>query len=341
MLSRNTKSGLLRKPLNGVNRQIIAFASILCLLIIGIASAAFAAAYNGECWVVNGGSSLIVRIIPATGEIDLNNMIDLNPAPPADYAVVNPRDGALWVALSAANSVFKFNFDGSQPIEIKFTGSQTPRSISIDTTDGSAWVGTDSGVFKVSADGKTKKQVASTGDEARVSVNIADSSCWVADSSGKVMKYSKTGQKLLDASLTKALTEPKYIAVNSTTGNVWVADSQAGILVKLDANGKELLRTTEVGMPVSPSVNFKTGDLWVADAKNFQIVKISANGKVSKTIPGFTFPASVSVNSKTGDVWVADQFANSVTKIPANGQPVSVPGFTLPISVSVGYWEEK
>lgn len=324
------------------NKKIITFASITCLLIIGIVSIAVAAGYNGECWVVNGSGNGEIVKVTSKGEIDPNIISGFEQP---QYAIVNPKDGTLWVSDAAAGAIFKFNFDGSEPVQIKFTDTHKPRSISIDPTDGSAWVGTDAGVFKVSADGKQKQQVATTADEAYVSVNTTDGSCWIIDSktgAGKVMKYSKTGQKLLDASLTKALTEPKYVAVNSATGDVWVADSQDGILVKLNANGQELLRTTDVGMPVSPSVNYKTGDLWVADAKNFQVVKLSANGKVSAAVPGFTFPASVSVNSKTGEVWVADQFANSVTKLSGNGQPVfSVPGFTLPISVSVGNWEGK
>jgi DNA-binding beta-propeller fold protein YncE len=321
------------------NKKIITLVSIACLLIIGGGSIALAAGYNGECWVVNGSGNGEIVKVTSKGEIDPNIISGFEQP---QYAVVNPKDGTLWVSDAAAGAIFKFNFDGSEPVQIKFTSTYKPRSISIDPTDGSAWVGTDAGVFKISADGKQKQQVATTGDEAYVAVNTTDGSCWVADSSGKVLKFSKAGQKLLDASLTKALTEPKYVAVNSATGEAWVADSQAGILVKLDANGKELLRTTDVGMPVSPSVNYKTGDLWVADAKNFQVVKLSANGKVAVAVPGFTFPASVSVNSKTGEIWVADQFANSVTKLSGNGQPVfSVPGFTLPISVSVGNWEEK
>jgi DNA-binding beta-propeller fold protein YncE len=141
------------------------------------------------------------------------------------------------------------------------------------------------------------------------------------------------------------MTEPKYVAVNPTTGNVWVADSQAGIIVKLDANGKELLRTTDVGMPVSLSVDFKTGDLWAADTKNFQFVKLSDAGKVSVTVPDLGIPKAVSVNSKTGEAWVATtQFTGEgyVVKLAKGGKPLfMIDVFTSPISVSVGYWEEK
>ncbi|MBM3241837.1 hypothetical protein FJZ31_36670 [Candidatus Poribacteria bacterium] len=337
MLSRNTD-----------NKKIITLASITCLLIISVGSIAVAA-YNGECWVVNGSGNGEIVKVSSKGEIDPNIISGFEQP---QYAVVNPKDGTLWVSDSAAASVFKFSFGGNEPVQVKFTGGQRPRSIAIDPTDGSAWVGTDATVdedtgaqagtvVKITPDGK-KQQIATGLKEAFVSVNTTDGSCWVADSSGKVLKYSKTGQQLLAASFSVALTEPKYVAVNSTTGEVWVADSQDGTLVKLDANGKELLRTKDVGMPVSPSVNYKTGELWVADAKNFQVVKLSANGKVAAAIPGFTFPASVGVNSKTSEVWVADQFANSVTKLSGNGQPVfSIPGFTLPISVSVGNWEGK
>jgi len=326
------------------NKKIIALASIMCLLIIGTVGIAFAA-YNGECWVVNGGNGEVVKL-NSKGEVATFTQEGqqfpciLTFGTPAESGAVNPKDGTYWLAHPAAGTVYKINPDNmSLAAEVKFTGSQKPRSISVDPTDGSVWVGTDSGVFKVTVDGQ-KKQIAPTGDAAWVSVNTKDGSCWVADSSGKMLKYSKTGAKLLQSAVT--LKEPKYIVVNSTTGNAWAADSQDGILVKLDANGNELLRTTEVGMPVSPAINFKTGDLWVADAKNFQVVKVSKDGKVAATVPGFTFPAAVAVDAKSGEVWVADQFASSIAKVAGNGQPiVSIPGFTLPVAVSVGYWEAK
>ena len=330
------------KSVRNKSKQIITLTSIVCLLIISVASMAVAAGYNGECWVVNGsGNGEIVKVTP-DGQVDPNIIAGFVQP---QYAIVNPKDGTLWVSDAAAGAVFKFNFDGSGPVQINFTGNDKPRSISIDPNDGSAWVGADTGVYKVTADGKSKKKVATTGDEAYVAVNTADGSCWVADSSGKVLKYSKEGQKLLEASPTTPLTEPKYVAVNSTTGDVWVADSQAGIIVKLDANGKELLRTTEVGMPVSLSVNFKTGDLWVADTRNFRFVKLTADSKVSATVPDMGIPKAVSVNSQTGEVWVATtQFTGEgyVIKLSKGGKPLfMIDVFTSPISVSVGYWEEK
>jgi DNA-binding beta-propeller fold protein YncE len=321
------------------NTKIITLTGIVCLLAASIASVAVAA-YNGECWVVNGsGNGEIVKVSP-DGQID-PNIISGFVQP--QYAVVNPKNGTLWVSDAAASAVFKFNFDGGEPVQIKFTSTQKPRSISIDPNDDSAWVGTDKGVFKVTSDGQ-KRQVASTGDECYVSVNTSDGSCWGADSSGQVIKLSKDGATMVKTPIT-GMTEPKYVAVNPTTGNVWVADSQAGIIVKLDANGKELLRTTDVGMPVSLSVDFKTGDLWAADTKNFQFVKLSDAGKVSVTVPDLGIPKAVSVNSKTGEAWVATtQFTGEgyVVKLAKGGKPLfMIDVFTSPISVSVGYWEEK
>jgi DNA-binding beta-propeller fold protein YncE len=323
-------------------KKIISLTSIVCLLIIGSISTAFAA-YNGECWVVNGsGNGEIVKVSP-DGQID-PNIISGFVQP--QYAVVDPRKGMLWVSDAAAGAVFKFNFDGGEPVQIKFTSNQKPRSISIDPNDDSAWVGTDKGVFKVTPDGK-KRQIAATGDEAYVSVNTSDNSCWVSDSNSKghkVLKYSKDGAQMVSTKI-EGITEPKYVAVNPTTGNVWVADSQAGIIVKLDANGKELLRTSDVGMPVSLSVDFKTGDLWAADTKNFQFVKLSADGKIKVTVPDLGIPKAVSVNPKTGEAWVATTLFTGegyVVKLAKGGKPIfSIDVFTSPISVSVGYWEEK
>ena len=328
------------------NKWIATIAGVGCLLIIcSIWQSAASAEYSGECWVINGGSGQIAKL---TAKGELTNVIISGFSQP-QMAIVNPRDGSCWVSDAAGGVVFRFNSDGSLPegfpqTGVKFKGKRKPRSISIDPNDGSAWVGTDISIAKISAIGQMTP-IPSTGvKEVYVAVNTADGSCWAADSSGKVLKYSKAGQRLLTAAV--QLKEPKYIAVNPKTGEAWVADTQAGIVVKLDANGKEILRVTEVGMPTSPSVNPVDGSCWVASANTGQVFQLSANGKVAKKIPlpsdfGFSMPSSLVVNPnpKDNSIWIADQMGGQIIKLSNKGKIIlRIPGFDQPASVSAGYW---
>lgn len=342
-------------------------AFIACLLIIGIQQNTAVAQYkyNGECWAVtqdSGGRNLIVKI-SAKGEIYPNNIIEGFEHPQS--LAVNPGDGSLWVADEAADAVFYFGFDDKGVIAKQSSANKLgkPRSISLNPADGMVWVSTYNDIgnvggavklaveVKTSADGKEqvviKKLATIRGlKENSIAVNIKDGSLWVADNSGRILKYDANGARLLESPV--KLKEPKYIAVDPRDGSVWVDDTQAGILVKLDVSGKEILRKTDIMMPGSLSLNYLDGSLWVADSGGGRFIKLSASGQKVAEVTGFIVPTSVSVDPQDGGAWIADQGAGEfmpgkILKVSAKGSPAINPitGLSSPSFVTAGYWKAQ
>ena len=289
------------------------------------------AEYNGECWVVSGGDT-VYKLYP-DGNADPTNISNLTQAQTAE---VNPRDGTVWIAVSAANTVYKFNPSSGEFIEIP--NIKKPHSVSINPVDGTAWIGGHDVVVKAWANAANDKGVLATIDgvhEPEVAVNPTDGSCWVTDSRGKIARYDSNGA--LVATSPVKLTEPKYVTVNSKTGEAWVADTQASILVKLDANGRELLRLTDIPLPISPRVNSQDGSLWVV-ANSSMLIKLSANGQKIKEISNAgQYILAISVNPKDGSLWIAD-LLGGVSRFSAEGQKLFGNAIPMPSYVSVGYW---
>lgn len=307
-------------------------AAIIVLLIVVSLINNLHAEYNGECWVVSGGDT-VYKLYP-DGNADPTIIPNLTQAQTAE---VNPRDGSVWIAVSAANTVYKFNPSSGDFISIP--NIKRPHSVSINPVDGTAWIGGLDVVVKVSSAG----HVLATVDgvyEPEVAVNSSDGSCWVTDSRGKITRYNSTGALVITSPV--KLTEPKYVTVNSKTGNAWVADTQANILVKLDANGRELVRLTDIPLPISPQVNSQDGSLWVV-GNSSSLIMLSSNGQKIQEIQNAGLAIlAISVDPKDGSLWIADQFGSTfqgeVSKYSADGKKLFGNYIPMPSYVSVGYW---
>jgi streptogramin lyase len=290
------------------------------------------ASYNGECWVVSGGDT--VYKLNADGLADPTIIPGLTQA---QAAVVDPKSGVVWIAVSAANAVYRFD-----PATVAFT--QLPpieraHAISVNPTDGTVWIGGINTVQKFSADG-TQILASITGvHEPEVAVNTTDGSCWVTDSRGTIARYSAAGAAAATSPV--KLSEPKYVAVNSQSGNAWVTDPHANVVVKLSPSGQEILRIADVQLPSSPSVNQKDGTLWVVIDSN-TLVKVSADGQKLMEVPAGMAILSICVSAQDGSVWVADQFGSTfqggVSKFSADGQQLFENPIPQPSFVSVGNW---
>ena len=290
------------------------------------------AEYNGECWVVSSGDT-VYKLYP-DGNADPTIIPNLTQAQTAE---VNPRDGSVWIAVSAANTVYKFNPSSGDFIPIP--NIKRPHSVSINPVDGTAWIGGLDVVVKVSAEGQVLATIPGV-YEPEVAVNLTDGSCWVTDSRGKIARYDASGALVVTSPA--KLTEPKYVTVNSKTGDAWVADMQANVLVKLDANGRELVRLTDIPLPTSPRVNSQDGSLWVV-ADSSSLIKLSANGQKIQEIQNAGLAIlAISLNPKDGSLWIADQlgstFQGEVSKYSADGEKLFGNAIPMPSYVSVGYW---
>ena len=313
-----------------VSRTLQMLSVMLVLIVVSLAS--LHANYNGECWVVSGGDT--VYKLNADGLADPTIIPGLTQA---QAAVVDPQSGVVWIAVSAANAVYRFD-----PQTVAFTQLppiERPHAVSVNPTDGTVWIGGINTVQKFSADG-TQILASITGvHEPEVAVNTTDGSCWVTDSRGTIARYSAAGAAAATSPV--KLSEPKYVAVNSQSGNAWVTDPHAGIIVKLSPSGQEVLRITDLKLPGSPSVDQRSGNLWVV-ADSSTLVKLSADGQKLMEIPAGMVILSISVYSQDGSVWVADQFGSTfqggVSKFSADGQQLFENPIPQPSFVSVGNW---
>ena len=317
-----------------VSRTLQMLSTILVLIVASLNP--LHASYNGECWVVSGGDT--VYKLNADGLADPTIIPGLTQA---QAAVVDPQSGIVWIAVSAANAVYRFDPAEPDPNQqfTKLPPIERAHAVSVNPTDGTVWIGGINTVQKFSADG-TQILASITGvHEPEVAVNTTDGSCWITDSRGTIARYSAAGA--VAATSPVKLKEPKYIAVNSQSGNAWVTDPHAGIIVQLSPSGQEVLRITDLTLPGSPSVDQRNGTLWVV-ADSSTLVKLSADGQKLMEIPAGMVILSISVYSQDGSVWVADQFGSTfqggVSKFSADGQQLFENPIPQPSFVSVGNW---
>ena len=259
----------------------------------------------------------------------------------AQAAEVDPKRGIVWISVSAAHAVFRYDPASADPNTAFKTISNITgaRSISINPGDGTAWIGGLDVVKKISADGNQILATITGVHEPEVAVNPSNGSCWVTDSRGTVTRYDANGAAV--ATGQSVLKEPKFVAVNPKTGNAWVADSQASVLVKLSPVGQELLRITDIPKPTSPEVHYQDGSVWLVSSASM-LIKLSPDGEKIIEVPAGMAILSISVDGRDGGVWVADQlgstFQGGVTKFSASGQKLFENPIPMPSYVSVGNW---
>ena len=317
-----------------VSRTLQMLSVIFVLIVVSLNS--LHASYNGECWVVSGGDT--VYKLNADGLADPTIIPGLTQA---QAAVVDPQSGIVWIAVSAANAVYRFDPAEPDPNQqfIALPPIERAHAVSVNPTDGTVWIGGINTVQKFSADGSQVLATIAGVHEPEVAVNTTDGSCWITDSRGMIARYSAAGA--VAATSPVKLKEPKYIAVNSQSGNAWVTDPHAGVIVKLSPSGQEVLRITDLKLPGSPSVDQRSGHLWVV-ADSSTLVKLSADGQKLMEIPAGMAILSISVYSQDGSVWVADQFGSTfqggVSKFSADGQQLFENPIPQPSFVSVGNW---
>ena len=295
--------------------------------------------YNGECWVVSGGST--VYKLHANGNADPTVIPDLTQASAAE---VNPTDGVAWIAISASNAVFRF--DQATGVPTQAPAIARPNMIAVNPADGTVWVAWLNGVSKLSSDGtKILTQIIPEGGPPNVetgrfnvAVNPKDGSCWVTDARGPITRYDANGAQLASG---PAMQEPKGGVTVDYEGNAWVADSQFSTLVRLSPTGQELVKLT-IPSPTSPRVNPKDGSVWVVSEQSM-LLNISADGTKINEFPAGMAVVAISLSPADNGIWVADMlgatFTGEVSKFSTDGTKLFANPIPQPSSVSVGFWE--
>lgn len=295
--------------------------------------------YNGECWVVSGGDT--VYKLHANGNADPTVIPNLTQASAAE---VNPTNGVAWIAISAANAVFRF--DQSTGEFTQAPAIERPNMISVNPSDGTVWVAWLNGVSKLSSDGKEiLAQVVPQGGNPNVetgrfnvAVNPKDGSVWIADARGPINRYDANGNLLATG---PTMQEPKGGITVDYEGNAWVADSQFNSLMRISPAGQEVIKLT-ITSPVSPRVNPKDGSVWVVSEQSI-LLNLSADGTKRSEFPAGMAVVGISLSPSDSGIWVADMlgatFTGEVSKFSTNGTKLFANPIPQPSSVSVGFWE--
>lgn len=298
--------------------------------------------YNGECWVVSGGDT--VYKLHANGNADPTVIPNLTQASAAE---VNPANGVAWIAISAANAVFRF--DQSTGEFTQAPAIERPNMIAVNPADGTVWVAWLNGVSKLSSDGSEilaqvfpadynpEQPNVETG-RFSVAVNPKDGSVWIADARGPINRYDANGNQIATG---PTMREPKGGVTVDYEGNAWVADSQFNQLIRISPTGQELVKLT-ITSPVSPRVNPKNGSVWVVSEQSI-LLNLSADGtKMGEFAAGMAV-VGISLSPSDGGIWVADllgaTFTGEVSKYATNGTKLFANPIPQPSSVSVGFWE--
>jgi hypothetical protein len=128
------------------------------------------------------------------------------------------------------------------------------------------------------------------------------------------------------------------VAVDQTSGDVYVEQWQAGVVYRFDAAGKYLGEITgaavpqrslglfywDSGMAVDNSAGANKGDLYIAGTENGVVYRFDSSGKLLSELNGSGSPAGsfspcgVAVDS-SGNVYVADRANDVVDKFTASG----------------------
>lgn len=111
--------------------------------------------------------------------------------------------------------------------------------------------------------------------------------------------------------------KPSDIAVDPTTGDVWITSEDTNTLYRYDASGA-LIGTYPTGIkPTSVAVD-PSGNVWVTNENDNTVMKYSSAGVLLGTYPTGDQPKAVATDA-SGNVWVVNNNDNTVSKISPTG----------------------
>jgi DNA-binding beta-propeller fold protein YncE len=112
---------------------------------------------------------------------------------------------------------------------------------------------------------------------------------------------------------------PASVSVNPTDGSCWVADYNNDQVVRLGADGTELLRVGGFNRPIWVSANPTDGSCWVASYLGSETVHLAEDGTELWRGGASDRPASVSVNPTDGSCWVAQEYSSDLVHLAEDG----------------------
>ena len=133
---------------------------------------------------------------------------------------------------------------------------------------------------------------------------------WIVDKfEQQVTKYTSRGEKILSAR--QQFQNP--VAVTNNTNfdffGCYVADQDAGQVIKLDAKGETIATFGNLPAASDLAIHYGTGSLWVVsvgDAEPRLTVINTFTENVIASVRGLRHPSAITINQNRNEVWIAD-----------------------------------
>lgn len=163
---------------------------------------------------------------------------------------------------------------------------------------------------------------------------------WIVDSDrGTVSKFTARGNKVLTSP--HSFMKPVAVAFHSThVPSYFVADYDAGEIVKLDVLGREVYTYTGIPNVVDIALHHDTGTLWAVsvsdDNRRLTVINTFTDSEIKKA-SGLRYPSSITISQEFGEVWIADIGDNNDRIIQLNiGQFLAtLPDSLSPVNVAI------
>ena len=156
---------------------------------------------------------------------------------------------------------------------------------------------------------------------------------WVADRVGPVVRIE------VGLGVTAGDTLDSPLVVSEVgDGGVWVADVGSDDLVRLQADGTEVVRVPGFFGVATLAADPVSDGAWVGDRGSRRVVLVDGQGQIVVTAGGFPAPSSLAVSPDGNEIWVADPARGKIVRIDRTGEELSESeGLSSPVSVSVAF----
>lgn len=120
-------------------------------------------------------------------------------------------------------------------------------------------------------------------------------------------------------------------------GSVWVADTGNRQVVKISAEGREILRLGGFTTPSAVAVDALRRQIWIADLGGNAVYLFDLDGNRLAALKNLGRPAALALNPITGSLWVAESDSHCVREVANNGVTTlrRVLGLSSPLAITL------
>ena len=255
---------------------------------------------------------------------------------------VSPRERMAWVYSRFSNRLYKVDSRGG--MDMVLTNFPDIRDMEVDTTLKDLWISQPykGKVQRIQSNGVINMVSTVLSHPTAIAIDQFRHRCWLIDEkSRRVVRLTFNGRLGIVAQ--ENFIAPKDIAVNSVTGDLWIADSTR--VIKLDYLGAPTgIMSRNFYYARYLAIDSKRNSCWVVDMEPpnhpASLLKLDENGRVLFKLTEFGNPKYIAVNEWDGSCLLADTGYgySGLWKISPDGSKIEyVDDFILPSCIAIEY----